>query len=119
MPDGWMTTRAWAAVTSRTIDSGPDTVAVVADRTGSRISSPGGTSPRSTWTGTVFVTSGSSWTRMDDGLKSTIVTRGSIALTSTLTMTDGLPGWGCACDRSTVAPKLALVRCSATSAGAK
>ncbi len=62
IPDGWMTTLACAAVTWRTTDSGPDTVAWSFERTGSRISRPGGMSPWSTWIGTVFDTSGSSWT---------------------------------------------------------
>ena len=67
IPDGWMTTAARAAVAWRTTDSGPDTTAWSTDRTGSRISSPPGTWPWSTWIGTVFDTSGSSWTVMSGG----------------------------------------------------
>ena len=54
MPDGWICTSARTAATWRTIDWGPDTITVGGSTPVSPRSSPGGTTPRSTWTGTVF-----------------------------------------------------------------
>ena len=59
-PDGWMRTSARAATTLATIDSGPDTVTFCGSTTVSPRVSPSGTTPCSTWTGTLFDVSGSS-----------------------------------------------------------
>ena len=86
----WTTTRASTAATCRTTESGPRNrrppALAGSDR---RSSSPAGTSPCSTVTGTDFVTSGSSRTTIDGGSKSRTWTRGSGAVTMTLAITTG------------------------------
>ena len=67
-PDGSIRTRASAATTKRTAWSGPETVTLSCETTGSRTSRPGGTVPRSTRTGTCLLTSGSRRTATRDGV---------------------------------------------------
>ena len=105
-PDGSIRTRATAAVTKRTAESGPDTVTGSCDTTGSRTSRPGGTSPRSTLTGTSRLTSGSRRTATRAGVKSITWIRGSTAVTVTGTLIGWAPATASTPARSIVAVKL-------------
>src|ERR1700690_1885071 len=104
-PDGWITTRAIAAVARLTTEAGPETTTELADRTGVWGCSPATGAPSSTLTGTLLEISGSSWTWTTWGSKSRIWTRGSAAWTWTCTVENGVPARGVAVDRSTVAVK--------------
>ncbi len=118
MPVGSMATRALTVSTCSTSELAPRTAAVCALSTGSTISRPGGTVPRSTVMGTVRVMTGSSRTATRSGVWSRTLMRGSSAMTSTGTETGAPPCTGVRDERSTIAWKSLLEIRPATSAGA-
>ena len=103
MPSGDRATLTCAATTWLTADDGPVTLTVVGVNVISPTSMPAGTVPWSTSTGTCLVVTWSSTTWIVRGCESRMVTRGSMAVTVTRTLT-GCPS-ALTFARSTVASK--------------
>ncbi len=116
-PDGSIRTWATAATTWLTLDWVPFTVTSVVSRIGGLTWRLGGRVPVTTWTGTVFVASGSRVTVIRRGDQSRIVMSGSEDCALTFT-TVGSVALGVTPLRSTQALKRSAVTRLATSAGA-